>query len=221
MDPQDFSVTFRIRHPSIDPAELSRQLGIEPQHAWRAGEPRRLESGEVGSGVYRETFWVGLLPAPLALVRDAARAAARPRGPLIAAVKTGPVLPQITLYFTLLKMKRAAAFWRAFTDQGGTVECRLQVHKTDGFQLEMSQALMLMLVELKVALSIEVDGAQRGRTRGLSRRRARRAEPSDEADRAPHHRDTEPEKDRHTARRASRRPRTRSRRGATRTAGAR
>jgi hypothetical protein len=31
MDPQDFSVTFRIRHPSIDPAELSRQLGIEPQ----------------------------------------------------------------------------------------------------------------------------------------------------------------------------------------------
>lgn len=161
MDPQDFSVTFRIRHPSIDPAELSRQLGIEPQHAWRAGEPRRLESGEVGSGVYRETFWVGLLQAPLPWSGMLPELQHGRAGPLIAAVKTGPVLPQITLYFTLLKMKRAAAFWRALTDQGGTVECRLQVHNTDGFQLEMSQALMLMLVELRVGLSIEIDGAQR------------------------------------------------------------
>ncbi len=165
MDPQDFSVTFRIRHPSIDPAELSRQLGIEPQHAWRAGEPRRLESGEIGSGAYRETFWVGLLQAPSPWSGMLPELRHGRAGPLIAAVKTGPVLPQITLYFTLLKMKRAAAFWRAFTDQGGTVECRLQVNKTDGFQLEMSHALMLMLVELKVALSIEVDGAQRAEER--------------------------------------------------------
>ncbi len=169
MDPQDFSISFRIRHPSIDPAELSRQLGIEPQHAWRAGEPRRLESGEVGSGVYRETFWVGVLPASLpwsGMLPEMLPELRHGRaGPLIAAVKTGPVLPQITLYFTLLKMKRATAFWRALTDQGGTVECRLQVHNTDGFQLEMSQALMLMLVELRVGLSIEVDSAQQAEER--------------------------------------------------------
>jgi hypothetical protein len=160
MDPQDFSVTFRIRHPHIDPAELSRQLGIEPEHAWRAGEPRRPEPGEAArSGVYRETYWVGELQGPQPW--GAGMLPDHPPGrigPIIAAVKTGPVLPQITLYFTLLKMKRAGAFWRELTEQGGTIECLLQVHKTEGFQLEISQALMLMLVELKVALSIEVDG---------------------------------------------------------------
>ena len=58
-------------------------------------------------------------------------------------------------------MKRAAAFWREFIQQGGTIECLLQIHETENFQLEISQALLLMLVELKVALSVEVDGAGR------------------------------------------------------------
>jgi hypothetical protein len=163
MDPQEFSVTFRIRHPHIDPAELSRQLGVDPQHAWRAGDPRQVEPGEVGSGVYRETYWVGVLEGPqpwAGMLPTPARL-----GPLAAAVKTGAALPQAALYFTLLRMKRAAAFWRAFAEQGGTVECRLQVHETEGFELEISQALLLMLVELKVALSFEVDGAPRAKER--------------------------------------------------------
>jgi hypothetical protein len=158
MDPQGFSVRFRIRHPHIDPAELSRQLGVDPQHAWRAGEPREREPGEVGSGVYRETFWVGALAAhqPWAEMLPAASRL----GPLAAAIKTGPAQPQIVLYFTLLKMKRAAAFWREFIEQGGTIECQLQIHETENFKLEISQALLLMLVELKVALSVEVDGVE-------------------------------------------------------------
>jgi hypothetical protein len=159
MDPQGFSVRFRIRHPHIDPAELSRQLGVDPQHSWRAGEPREREPGEVGSGVYRETFWIGSLTAtqPWAgMLPEPTRL-----GPLAVAIKTGPVQPQVTLYFTLLKMKRAAAFWREFMEQGGSIECLLQIHDTENFQLEISQALLLMLVELKVALSIEVDGAGR------------------------------------------------------------
>jgi hypothetical protein len=161
MDSQDFSVTFRIRHPSVDPAELSRQLGIEAQHAWRAGEPRKVEAGEVGGGCYRETYWVGDLAGPQpwsGMLPEPTRL-----GPL--AVITGSVRPQSTLYFTLLRMKRAAAFWRELVEQGGTIECLMRIHKTDGFQVDISQALLLMLVELKVALSIEVDGSQRAEER--------------------------------------------------------
>jgi hypothetical protein len=159
MDPQGFSVRFRIRHPHIDPAELSRQLGVDPQHAWRAGEPRQREPGEVGSGVYRETFWVGSLSAaqPWAgMVAEPTRL-----GPLAVMINTGPVQPQVSLYFTLLRMKRAAAFWREFMEQGGTIECLLLINAAESFQLEISQALLLMLVELKIALSIEVEGAGR------------------------------------------------------------
>jgi hypothetical protein len=157
MDSPDFSVTFRIRHPNVDPAELSRQLGIEAQHAWRAGEPRRFEPGEAGTGFYRETYWVGELAAPHAwaeMLPEPSRL-----GPL--AVISGAARPQSTLYFTLLRMKRAASFWRELVEQGGTIECQLRIHKTEGFQLDISQALLLMLVELKVGLSIEVDTEQR------------------------------------------------------------
>ncbi len=156
MSPQEFSIALRIRHPSIDPTEVTRRLGIDPQHAWRAGEPRRLDADDAGSAVHRETYWVGLLPAPRL-------------GPALApwserveeSVRRAEAHPQVSLYFTLLKMKREAGFWREFADEGGTVECLLQVHKADRFQLDLSQALLLALVELRITLSIEVEGALR------------------------------------------------------------
>ena len=158
MDPQDFSVALRIRHPSIDPAELSRRLGIEPQHAWRAGDPRHLAEGEVGSRTYRETYWVGFL-APSPPLEPSLLGLRSPR--LVGMLRNTLTHPQTALYFALLMMKRATAFWRTFAEQGGTIECLLQVHKADRFQLEMSQALLLALVELKITLSIEVDSALR------------------------------------------------------------
>jgi hypothetical protein len=154
MSPHDFSIALRIRHPSIDPAEITRRLGIDPQHAWRAGEPRQVDGDDAGSALHRETYWVGLLPSP-------------PLGPspwsprVEESLRRAANLPQGSLYFTLLQMKRSAGFWREFADQGGTVECLLQVHKADRFQLDLSQALLLALVDLRITLSIEIEGALR------------------------------------------------------------
>jgi len=159
MSPHDFSIALRVRHPSMDPDEITRRLGVAPQHAWRAGERRAIEDGEVGSAFHRETYWVGLLPArPWNPMRSIV-----PSGMsrIVEAAKNAATHPQVVLYFTLLKMKRAAGFWREFADQGGTVECLLQVHKAERFQLDLSQALLLALVELKITLSIEVDGGLR------------------------------------------------------------
>jgi hypothetical protein len=158
MGPQEFSIALRVRHPSIDPAEVTRQLGIEPQHAWRAGEPRRVENDAAGSAVHRDTYWLGLLPPPRL-------GPAFALGPLTESteerLRGAAAHPQVSLYFTLLKMKRSTAFWREFAEQGGTVECLLQVHKTDRFQLDLSQALLLALVELRITLSIDIEGALR------------------------------------------------------------
>jgi hypothetical protein len=156
MSPDDFSVTLRIRHPSIDPDELSRRLGIEPQHAWRAGEPRRDDDGELGSGVYRETYWVGLLPPGPPFGPLFGR-----RGPLGVGIAEHFAHPQPTILFALLKMKRDAAYWRELVAQGGTIECLLQVQKAGRFDLELSHPLLLALVELRITLSVEVDPALR------------------------------------------------------------
>ncbi len=56
-----FQLSLRIRHPSIDPALLSRELAIDPEHSFRAGEPRRSSSGHAPSTVHGQTYWLGIL----------------------------------------------------------------------------------------------------------------------------------------------------------------
>ena len=56
-----FELSLRIRHPSVDPADLSRQIGIEATHSFRAGEPRQSHSGRTTGSVYGESYWLGTL----------------------------------------------------------------------------------------------------------------------------------------------------------------
>ena len=56
-----FEVSLRIRHPSLDPAELSREFNIKPQHALRAGDPRPARTGNLTASVRTESYWLGAL----------------------------------------------------------------------------------------------------------------------------------------------------------------
>src|SRR5207248_6512513 len=55
MSEYEFTISLRIRHPTIDPAAITRMLGMEPQHTWHSGAPRRGPAGEALDGVYRES----------------------------------------------------------------------------------------------------------------------------------------------------------------------
>ncbi|MGA2343260.1 MAG: hypothetical protein ABSG29_08735 [Steroidobacteraceae bacterium] len=57
--PLPFELSFRIRHPSMDPAELSRELGLTATHSFRAGEPRR--PGSDSMSLHGESYWLGTL----------------------------------------------------------------------------------------------------------------------------------------------------------------
>lgn len=59
--PAPFEVSLRIRHPSLDPAELSREFNIKPEHAFRAGDPRPARSGMAAASVHTESYWLGAL----------------------------------------------------------------------------------------------------------------------------------------------------------------
>jgi len=60
-----FEVSLRIRHPSLDPAEISKALELEPEHCFKAGEPRQ-EGGR--RGVHPHTYW--LAPVDMAQLRQ-------------------------------------------------------------------------------------------------------------------------------------------------------
>jgi hypothetical protein len=59
--PRAFELALRIRHPSLDPAVISRELKLEPEHSFRAGEPRESVSGIAAAAVHPESYWLATL----------------------------------------------------------------------------------------------------------------------------------------------------------------
>jgi hypothetical protein len=58
-----FRLALRVRHPSMDPAELSRAFAIEPEYSFRAGSVRPSRSGTTTASVRSESYWLGELKA--------------------------------------------------------------------------------------------------------------------------------------------------------------
>jgi hypothetical protein len=58
-----FQLSLRIRHPSMDPAAISRELHLEAEHSFRAGEPRHSRSGYAPGAVHAESYWLAALNA--------------------------------------------------------------------------------------------------------------------------------------------------------------
>lgn len=54
-----YVVDLRIHHPSIDPADITRTLGLAPSRSWCAGKPRATPKGTLLQGINSETYWSG------------------------------------------------------------------------------------------------------------------------------------------------------------------
>lgn len=52
-----FEVQLFIKHPSIDPAEITTTLGLEPKIQSRVGDARRTPKGVPLPGIYPDTSW--------------------------------------------------------------------------------------------------------------------------------------------------------------------
>jgi hypothetical protein len=56
-----YKISLRVRHPSMDPAEITATLRFAPSHAWRAGEPRTTPRGQPLKGIWPQTYWTARL----------------------------------------------------------------------------------------------------------------------------------------------------------------
>lgn len=52
-----YRISLRLWHPSIDPADITHALGLQPKWLWRAGTPRRTPTGTPLRGVYPSSYW--------------------------------------------------------------------------------------------------------------------------------------------------------------------
>lgn len=133
----EFTMSLSIRHPTVDPAEISRKLAIEPQHMWRAGDPRRdVEGSEVG-GRYRESYWMGRLMAQ----------------PQLAADHMGL---ESELLRVLAQLRRSFEFLESLKANGGVAELQVSLFAREEFRLEFLPESLALLGRLGLTVSLEV-----------------------------------------------------------------
>jgi len=156
-----FQLLLRIKHPSMDPAEITRALRLEPEHAASAGDSVSTAGKRC---VHSESYWLTSLPTRSML--DALR-----WGEKSAASRASDVMPlskeefrdlmeaiggiyDFQLLTWLRKLQEQRDFFKRLAEEGGTVTLVLQrPNRNSPFTL--SPKLARQLAELNVRLEID------------------------------------------------------------------
>lgn len=137
MSGYEFMMSLRIRHPRIDPAEITRALGIEPQHIWRAGDQRLGSEGDEIGGIRRDSYWMGRLMTEPALAQD-------------------HVSVESEVEHTLGTLRRCFGFLETLKAEGGSAELHVSLYPRDEFRLEFLPASLALLGRVGLAIVLEV-----------------------------------------------------------------
>ena len=137
MSEYEFTISLRIRHPTIDPATISATLGIQPQHTWRAGELRRDPSGAELGGTHHDSYWMGRLMEEPQLSSDG-------------------VSVEGVILKTLSQLRRAQSFLEQLNAEGGVAELLVSLYARDDFRLELPAESLALLGRMRLAFALDV-----------------------------------------------------------------
>jgi hypothetical protein len=137
MSEYEFTVSLRIRHPTIDPATISATLGIEPQHTWRAGEPRCDPAGAELGGAHHDSYWMGRLMDEPQLSSD-------------------KVSVERVILKTLSQLRRAQPFLEQLNAEGGVAEFLVSLYAREDFRLELPSDSLTLLGRMHLAVALDV-----------------------------------------------------------------
>lgn len=130
-------MSLRIRHPRIDPLQITQTLGIEAQFSWRSGDLRRGAAGDELGGTHRETIWMGRLMDEPELAHD-------------------DVSVESRIMHTLGVLRRNFDFLSALKLDGGSAELHVSLYAREDFRLEFLPESLALLGRLGLSVRIEV-----------------------------------------------------------------
>jgi len=137
MSTYEFTISLHIRHPSIDPARITQTLGLEPQHTWQAGAPRRGPAGEELEGIYRESYWTARLMDDPQLSSEQ--------------ISVESVLTQ-----TVSLLRRSHGFLEQLITDGGVAELHVSLFARGDFRLDLLAESLALLGRLGLAIVLDV-----------------------------------------------------------------
>jgi hypothetical protein len=137
MSDYEFLMSLRIRHPRIDPAQISRVLGMAAQHTWRAGDPRLDSAGDEIGGTHRESYWMGRLMSQPELAHD-------------------DVSVESQIMHTLGTLRRCFQFLETLKTEGGSAVLHISLYAREEFSLELLPESLSLLGRLGLTVALEV-----------------------------------------------------------------
>jgi hypothetical protein len=136
--PAALELRLLVIHPSADPAEITREVGLEPLRSWRSGDPRYAPKGTRLEGIWPDTRW----SHGFALHKNAT---------LETAVASA-----------LDKLKAAERYLAKLRGTGGTAELIVSLsgdaHQGASLNCELLQELADLGVDLGIEVFPKVDG---------------------------------------------------------------
>jgi hypothetical protein len=129
---RSFKVSLFVEHPSIDPAEISRAMGLIPKRTTRAGAPRTSPAGESLIGDYPFSCWSHDFD-----VQEAAELCR--------------VLENL-----VEDLQYHRPFFHRMVQEGGTVELFCGVFAAGNWDEVLPHTLMRALAELHIDLRLDV-----------------------------------------------------------------
>jgi hypothetical protein len=156
-----FELSLRIRHPSMDPAEMSHELRLQAEHSFKAGEPRESVSGIAATSVHAESYWLGTLnPAawPTALTAfdmsfpgQPRLQVAKDRLQMLVSDSLGMTLTLCTSFF----LRTHADFVRRVQTEGGEVSLIVELSPKAMQGFTLTPQIGRALSELGVSVEFE------------------------------------------------------------------
>ena len=129
---RSFKVSLRVKHPNIDPAEITVALELFPKRTTRAGAPRTTARGEPLKGTYDVTYWTHGFDVK-------------------GASELGVVLEDL-----VDRLQKHERFFHRIVGEGGTVDLFCAIYAAGNWDEVMSHALMGRLAALRVDLRLDV-----------------------------------------------------------------
>ena len=150
-----FQLSLRVRHPSIDPALISRELQIEPEHSFRAGDLRDTTRSSAVTPVHVDSYWLATLDLEKLLLGTPETSMVHKITQHAPAIALGALEPALALIAASV-LRRHAEFFRRIESEGGEVRLivALSARKTRGFTL--SPHLSKALSELRIPVDFEL-----------------------------------------------------------------
>lgn len=141
MSQHEFTMSLGVRHPDIDPAQITRALGLQPGHVWRKGERRLDQSGLALGGSRRESYWLcELTPRPKFSDES---------------VSVGSEISGV-----LQMLRKSISFMQDLHHGGGATELHVTVFARGDFRMELLPEEAALLGRLGVVIAIEIKFGQ-------------------------------------------------------------